>query len=66
MGPEGTQRTPAWGEHRDVLRKARIAAKRSRQAVAQFDAAVVEKHSLEIELQSMKERWKATTEMIDR
>ena len=33
---------------------------------AQFDRAVVEKHSLEMELQSMKERLKAATDMVDR
>lgn len=33
---------------------------------AQFDAAVDEKHSLEMELTSMKERLKAATEMIAR
>ena len=33
---------------------------------AQFDQAVVEKHSLEMELQSMKERLKAASDLIDR
>lgn len=33
---------------------------------AQFDAAVVEKHSLEMELTSMKERLKAATNMMGR
>jgi dynein heavy chain len=33
---------------------------------AQFDAAVVQKHSLEMELTSMKERLKAATNMIGR
>lgn len=32
----------------------------------QFDLSVVEKHSLEMELQSMNERLKAATEMVDR
>jgi len=32
----------------------------------QFDAAVVDKHSLEVELLSMKERLKAATDMVDR
>ena len=32
----------------------------------QFDQSVVEKHSLEMELQSMNERLKAATEMVDR
>lgn len=36
------------------------------QLQAQFDGAVVEKHSLEIELVSMNERLKAATEMLDR
>ncbi len=31
-----------------------------------FDLAVVEKHSLEMELQSMNERLKAATEMVER
>jgi len=33
---------------------------------AEFDQAVVEKHSLEMELISMNERLKAATEMVDR
>lgn len=33
---------------------------------AEFDQAVVEKHSLEMELISMNERLKAATEMVER
>ena len=36
------------------------------QLQAQFDAAVDEKHSLEMELVSMKERLKAATDMVER
>ena len=33
---------------------------------SQFDAAVVKKHNMEIELVSMKERLKAATQLVER